>query len=148
MAQGLIFGSFVIEGMPELLQDIQRFGEEVRFKVSAELRATADKIVRDAKRKAPVNMGALRRGITWKSHDDLNYEQFSFRPFVGVQITGMPLIIASVAVIPHDSYLEAMSKTLVLLYTLRISGLLGTISTFGQSRFIASIIFPCIPPSS
>lgn len=77
MAQGLIFGSFVIEGMPELLQDIQRFGEEVRFKVSAELRATADKIVRDAKRKAPVNMGALRRGITWKSHDDLNYEIIS-----------------------------------------------------------------------
>lgn len=77
MAQGLIFGSFVIEGMPELLQDIERYGEEIRFKVSAELRATAQQVVREAKRRAPSNMGALRRGINFKTHDDLNYEIIS-----------------------------------------------------------------------
>lgn len=77
MAQGLTFGVFVIEGLPELLQDIDRFGEEIVSKVSAELRASAQLIVRNAIRKAPSNMGALRRGIGYKELDHLNFEIIS-----------------------------------------------------------------------
>lgn len=72
-AYGLIFGSFVVEGLPELLADIDRYGNEIKARVSAELRAAAQTIVRDAAKKAPVNMSGLRRGISYKEVDEMNF---------------------------------------------------------------------------
>ena len=46
-------------------------------------------------------------------------------------MTGIPLHIASVAVLPHDSYLLGMIKMRVLAYTSLIVGVFGRTVTLG-----------------
>lgn len=70
-------GNIRIEGISDLLLQIEKFDAAFQRAVDKEIEASCLKIVRDMKRLAPVNMGRLRQQITYKKLKPLKYELVS-----------------------------------------------------------------------
>lgn len=67
-------GIIRIVGIDNLIREVATFSEEVQKRVSMEIEASCMKIVRDAKRLAPANVGRLKQGITYVKHSVLDFE--------------------------------------------------------------------------
>lgn len=65
-----------VEGIPKLLKDIDKYDGRIRALVANELKASAQIIVRNAKRAAPKDQGALAsdRGVNYKKAGELLFE--------------------------------------------------------------------------
>lgn len=70
-------GTIELPGFDQLLKDIQRYSADVQKRIDREMEASCLTIVRNAKRKAPKNVGRLVQGITYVRHGPLNYEVIS-----------------------------------------------------------------------
>lgn len=77
MAEGLTMGQLSVEGLPELLKDIDQFGGRLIQLIDYELLRGVQNMVRVAKRAAPKNFGNLAREITYKKSGPLSYEYIS-----------------------------------------------------------------------
>jgi HK97 gp10 family phage protein len=70
-------GNIRVDGLSDLLQEIERYEAAFIKRVDREIEASCLKMVRDMKAKAPVNAGRLRQLITYKKKGLLNYELIS-----------------------------------------------------------------------
>jgi HK97 gp10 family phage protein len=70
-------GTIELPGFEELIKKIQTFSDDLQKKIDREMEASCLTIVRNAKRKAPKNVGRLVQGITYVKHGLLNYEVIS-----------------------------------------------------------------------
>lgn len=66
-----------ITGIAQLLKDFDTFESKTKALIQAELKASAQIIVRNAKRKAPKDMGALAGGVGYKEVKPTLFEYFS-----------------------------------------------------------------------
>lgn len=66
-----------ISGLSELLRDIDKYESKVKALIQAELKASAQTVVRNAKREAAKDMGALAGGINYKEVSPTLFELFS-----------------------------------------------------------------------
>ena len=69
--------TFSINGIDKLKERIQAMDQKVKDALAMELRASAMKIQRDAKRNAPVDMGTLRNSI-YMDYDYQNNKPVSY----------------------------------------------------------------------
>lgn len=74
---GVNMGEVTIEGLPELLADLQAFSDRTLQLIDFELLRAVQNMVRAAKRAAPKNYGELAKQITYKKNGPLNYEYIS-----------------------------------------------------------------------
>jgi hypothetical protein len=70
-------GAVTISGLSELLRDIDKLEVKTKALIQAELKASAQIIVRNAKREAAKDMGALAGGVNYKEVNPTLYELFS-----------------------------------------------------------------------
>lgn len=73
----VIFAKIEIVGLTPLLAQVSNMSEDVQKKVSAEIEASCLIIVRNAKRRAPKNVGRLAQLITYVKHGLLDFEIIS-----------------------------------------------------------------------
>lgn len=73
--------SFKIDGLEGLKDQLKNLIPELKEEIGFEIEASAQTIVRDAKRLAPVDQGQLIQGISYTKIDDTNYEVVSSAPW-------------------------------------------------------------------
>lgn len=77
-----------ITGIAQLLKDFDNFEAKTKALIQAELKASAQVIVRNAKRDAPKDIGALAGGVNYKEATPTIYELFSQLEYSGWQEFG------------------------------------------------------------
>lgn len=138
--------TFSINGIDKLKERIQAMDQKVKDALAMELRASAMKIQKDAKRNAPVDMGTLRNSI----YMDYDYQKNKLTYTVGASASYAPYIEfgtgGSVKVPPqYSNYaltFKGKSKTggtldefmLALMDWVKRKGIAGTYSTKTQKR--------------
>ena len=138
--------TFSINGIDKLKERIQAMDQKVKDALAMELRASAMKIQRDAKRNAPVDMGTLRNSI----YMDYDYQNNKLTYTVGASASYAPYIEfgtgGSVKVPPqYSNYaltFKGKSKTggtldefmLALMDWVKRKGITGTYSVKTQRR--------------
>lgn len=76
---------FEIKGLKKLIGKVDRLPEEIAAEVDAVLEAGAQDIVTEAKKRAPVDLGFLRNGISYYKAAPLSYKVASnadYSPFI------------------------------------------------------------------
>jgi hypothetical protein len=70
-------GTITISGLADVLRDIDKYEAKVQALIQAELKASAQVIVRNQKREAAKDVGALAGGINYKEVNPTLFELFS-----------------------------------------------------------------------
>jgi hypothetical protein len=70
-------GAVTISGVSEVLRDFDRFEAKTKALIQAELKSSAQVIIRNAKGNAAKDMGALASGINYKEINPTLFELFS-----------------------------------------------------------------------
>ena len=137
--------TFSINGIDKLKERIQSMDQKVKDALAMELRESALKIQRDAKRNAPVDMGALRNSI----YMDYDYQKNKLTYKVGASASYAPYIEfgtgGSVKVDPKYANYALLFKgrktggtldefLLALMDWVRRKGIAGTYSVKTQRR--------------
>lgn len=73
----ITLGQIRLEGFDRLLRQIEQLPDQIQKRISMEIEASCLTIIRNAKRRAPKNMGRLIQGITYVKHGPLNFELIS-----------------------------------------------------------------------
>ena len=71
------FGNIRIEGVEKLLKDIDQYDARTQAVIHNELKAAVQTIVRNAKRLAPKDQGALAAGVNYQEVKQLLFKYFS-----------------------------------------------------------------------